>query len=321
MPDTVLFVDDEEHVLNSLNRLFCDLDMRVLNASSADDALDLFDKEEIAVIVSDNHMPGMRGIDLLSRVRDISPDTMKILMTAHADLSVAVNAINRGEVFRFIIKPWDNDDLLHTVQEAVGRYNFVQSLKQSDETTLLSLARTIELKDPYTRGHSESVAAYALMIAEALHLSDESINHLKYGSWLHDCGKIGVPEHILNKNGSLDEEEYALIKNHPRWGAEVARQAQMPEQVIKIILHHHERHEGGGYPSGIKGEGLPVEVQIVTVADVYDALTSNRPYRSKYEEEKAIKVMKAMSGSVFDPEVLDVFLYECLPKVILNSTG
>ncbi|RJQ52810.1 MAG: HD domain-containing protein [Nitrospiraceae bacterium] len=308
----VLFVDDEAYVLNSVERLFLDSSMKILRASSADEALDKFTKEEIAVIVSDNQMPGIKGTELLSRVRDISPDTLRILMTAHADLSVAVDAINKGEVFRFITKPWDDDALLRAVQEAVSRYQIVLSLKKQDEAKLLSIAQTIELKDPYTRGHCERVATYALIIANALGLPEKTLKDLKYGCWLHDCGKIGVPEHILNKKGTLDPKEFEIIKKHPRWGADVARQAQLPETVVEIILYHHERYDGTGYPLGIKGPDIPLEARIVTVADVYDALTSDRPYRDRFSEEKVIAIMQSMKTIIFEPRLVDIFL-TCRP--------
>jgi len=173
-PDTVLFVDDEENILNSIDRLFAGADIKILKAANAAEALVLLSKEKITVIVSDNQMPGTKGTELLSRVSDVSPDTLKILMTAYADLETAVTAINKSEVFRFIIKPWDNDVLMGAVREAITRYHIVQALKKKDETILFSLAQTIELKDPYTREHCENVANYAMMIAGALNFEEEA---------------------------------------------------------------------------------------------------------------------------------------------------
>ncbi len=311
-PDTVLFVDDEENILNSIDRLFAGADIKILKAANAAEALVLLSKEKITVIVSDNQMPGTKGTELLSRVSDVSPDTLKILMTAYADLETAVTAINKSEVFRFIIKPWDNDVLMGAVREAITRYHIVQALKKKDETILFSLAQTIELKDPYTREHCENVANYAMMIAGALNFEEEAKKNLKYGSWLHDCGKIGVPEDILNKKGILNEEEYNLVKKHPRWGADVAEQANMSRSIVNIILHHHERYDGGGYPSHLKGRDIPFEARIVTIADVFDAMTSERPYRSKISKQKAAKKMLLSSGSIFDPELLEIFLSRCL---------
>ena len=312
MSDTVLFVDDEKNDLNLIDGLFSDIATKILTASSAEEALHLITKEEIAVLVSDNFLPEMKGVDFLSKVREISPDTLKILMTAHKDISTAVDAINNGNAFRFIIKPWDDNTIVQAVHEAINRYKLIQALKREDETALFSLAQTIESKDPYTRGHCERVANYTLMVANALNLSEDIKKDLKFGSWLHDCGKIGVPKYILNKKGPLDVYEFDIIKNHPRWGANVARQAQLPESIIKIILYHHERYDGNGYPSGIKGHDIPLEARIVALADVFDALITDRPYRKRYSEEKAINIIRLMRDNVFDPEIVDTFLNKCL---------
>ncbi|MBI5739311.1 MAG: HD domain-containing protein [Nitrospirae bacterium] len=306
--NTILFVDDEECVLNSVERLFVDNDLRIIRAGSADEALAILEKEEIAVIISDNQMPGMKGTELLAKSRDIAPDTLKILITAYADLVVAVDAINNGEVFRFITKPWDDDALVRTVQEAVRRYQLVMSLKKHDESKLLSLAQAIELKDPYTRGHCERVAGSALIIAGALNLPEETRKAITYGGWLHDCGKIGIPEGILNKKGTLTYEEFEIVRKHPRWGAEVARQARFSDKVVNIILHHHERYNGTGYPLGLKCSDIPMEARIITIADIYDALRSERPYRRCYSEERAVDLMRSMKASILDPELVDIFL-------------
>jgi putative nucleotidyltransferase with HDIG domain len=310
--NTVLFVDDENSILNSIDRIFIDSDIRILKADTVQKALDIVSQADIAVIVSDNQMPGMNGIDLLSMVKEISPDTSRILMTGHTDLETAVNAINSGEVFRFIIKPWQNDSLIKSVQDALEQYRIIHTLKSTDENTLLSLAEAVELKDGYTRGHCERVAEYALMIASEISMSDEAIKAIRHGSWLHDCGKIGVPEDILNKTSSLDPDEFEIIKNHPKWGADVAKKAAMSRLILNIIHFHHERYDGSGYPAGLKEDEIPFEVRIVTVADVYDALTSNRPYRDKYSIDKTMEIMRIMRGSVFDPDILDLFLDMCV---------
>lgn len=308
MTETVLFVDDEEYVLNSVARMFIGSARRVLRASSAEEALRIIGKEEIAVLVSDNLMPGIKGIELLSRVKSISPDTVKILMTGHADIPTAIEAINRGEVFRFVEKPWDNTVLLNTVEEGIERYRLLRSLRINDEAVTRSLAQTIELKDPYTRGHCDRVAEFALLLAKKMRLSDEMQRGIVYGSWLHDCGKIGVPEAILNSPDSLTEKEWVMIKQHPAWGADVARQAELSPIVINIIQFHHERWDGEGYPAGVAGRDIPLEARIVTIADVFDALTSDRPYRKAFTRAESIKKMTALAGAMLDPEITKLFL-------------
>lgn len=308
MAETVLFVDDEEYVLNAVERMFIGGEWRILRAASAEDALLIIAQEEISVLVSDNLMPGIKGVELLSRVKSISPDTVKILMTGHADIPTAIEAINRGEVFRFVEKPWDNTVLVNTVAEGIERYRLLRSLRINDEAVTRSLAQTIELKDPYTRGHCDRVAEYALLLAKEMRLSKEMQKGIVYGSWLHDCGKIGVPEAILNSPESLSDKEWLMIKQHPAWGAEVARQAELSPIVINIIQFHHERWDGEGYPAGVAGGDIPLEARIVTIADVYDALTSDRPYRKAFTIAESIKIMAGIAGAMLDPEITKLFL-------------
>jgi putative nucleotidyltransferase with HDIG domain len=308
MAEEILFVDDEEYILDIARQIFAERDIPLLTALSADEALDIIRKHEIAVLVSDNHMPGMKGIDLLSRVKVLSPDTVKILMTGFADLETALDAINRVEVFRFIVKPWENTQLVGIVEDALERFRLIKSILRGDENMMRSLVHALELKDPYTRGHSERVAGYALMIAERLGLSEEALTSLCYGSWLHDCGKIGVSENILNNEGPLDEAEIRIIRNHPLWGADMARKGHLTRAIVDVILSHHERYDGKGYPSGLRGEEIILESRIVSVADIYDALTTERPYRMAYTRERALEMLLSMKGNVLDPALVDCFV-------------
>lgn len=305
MTERILFVDDEEFILDVIRALFAEHEVEILTAANGFDALELVRNHEIGVLISDNMMPGMKGIDLLSEVKVISPDTVKILMTGYADLETAIEAINRVEVFRFIAKPWENSQLVAIVEDAFERYRLIKSLRKGDEPTMLALVRTLELKDPYTRGHSERVASYALLLAEKLGLTN--LQEIRYGSWLHDCGKIGVSENILHYEGPLDEAELVVVRNHPVWGAEVARQAKLSETVVNIIFNHHERYDGKGYPKGVKGLDIPIEARVVAVADIYDAITTERPYRRAYTMEKALEIIESMKGNILDPELVDLF--------------
>lgn len=304
----VLIVDDENNILNAMERLLTEHGIPVLRASGGEEALQVLNEMVVAVIVTDNLMPGMRGLELLARMTAISPDTVKILMTAYADLRTAVDAINRGEVFRFIVKPWDNAEMVRAVEDARKRYDVIITLKNGDEATIRSLAQAIELKDFYTRGHSERVAWYAVRIAELLGLSEEMKKEIRYGSWLHDCGKIGVPEVILTSPYGLSEQEFETVKGHPVWGAEVARQARLSQVVVNIILHHHERYDGSGYPMGLSGEDIPLEARIVTIADIYDALTSQRHYQPASSPRETADILRGMKGQKLDPRLVELFL-------------
>jgi putative nucleotidyltransferase with HDIG domain len=270
--------------------------------------MEILKRGDIGVLVTDHRMPGMTGIELLAQARSIAPDTVKIMMTAHADLETALAAINAGEVFRFIIKPWDDKVLIQAVEEGIQHYRLIQSLKRSDESHLLSLAQAIELKDPYTRGHCDRVAHYALLIARALNLPPENMNQIRHGSWLHDCGKIGIPEQILNKPGALDADEMEIVKRHPEMGMQVAKVAHASDILQNIIYYHHEKYDGTGYPRGKKGLDIPLEARIVAVADIYDALTTDRPYRPAFSSARAIEMLKSMRGAALDPAILDCFI-------------
>ena len=192
--------------------------------------------------------------------------------------------------------------------EAAERHRVVCSLRGADEAKLRSLAQTIELKDTYTRGHCDRVAEFSLWIAEALGLGADQRRDLVHGGWLHDCGKIGVSEQVLNKDGPLTAEEFEQIKGHPAQGAQVADQARLSPAVRNIILHHHEKVDGSGYPRGLTGEAIPLEARIVAVADVYDALTSHRPYRTAMPQAKACQILREMAGDHLDPRLTALFL-------------
>lgn len=307
MVENILIVDDNRLILDSLRNLLREEKAKLFTACDAEEALTLVQREAIAVVVSDNIMPGMSGLEFLSSLATISANTVRILMSAYADLPTVLSAINRSEVFRFVLKPWRDDEMLSAVREGLRRYRLVQSMLKEDEDVLKSLAQTIELKDPSTRGHCDRVAIYALMIADAMQLPKELQREIKYGSWLHDCGKIGVSEVILNGSGKLSGSEYETMKMHAFWGADVAAKANLSTVACNIIHFHHERYDGTGYPERLIGKNIPLEARIVAVADVYDALTNDRPYRKSYTTKEAIRIMKDMEGTTFDPELSSLF--------------
>lgn len=318
---TVLFVDDEQSIRSALERIYLERDdVRCLFAASGPEGLEVMEKEDVWVVVSDYLMPGMRGIEFLSKVKARWPRSIRIMMTAYADLSIAIDAINKSEAYRFVTKPWNNQELMETVDEALMRYQLVHSLGTTeDETVYLSLAQTVELKDPYTKGHCDRVAHYAVTLAKALGLDEKTLEEIKHGSWLHDCGKIGVPERVLNFPGKLTEDDMESVMQHPRWGSEVARQAHMSETVVNVILYHHERFDGAGYPAGLKGDEIPIEARIVAIADVFDALYSDRPYRKAYSLERVIGIMQEMTVTHFDPALVKTFLPLAEQEVCTNE--
>jgi len=306
--ETVLFVDDERCYLAYTGSIFKNSGLNILTAGGALDALKIVEEQSVAVVVTDNEMPGMRGIELLARIKEVSPHTVKIMMTAFVDLATTLAAINSGEVFRFVLKPWKKAEMQRAVKDGIQRYRVLQSIKREDEFILHSLAQTIELKDASTKGHCDRVATLALRLAETMAVSEEMRQEIKYGSWLHDCGKVGVPESILNAERGLSEEEFKIIMKHPEWGCEVVRKANLSKTVQDIALYHHERYDGNGYPHGIKGDQIPLEAQIVSAADICDALSMDRPYRKKFASKELILTLTEMKGKNLAPCLVEALL-------------
>ncbi|HMK59748.1 MAG TPA: HD domain-containing phosphohydrolase [Dissulfurispiraceae bacterium] len=308
MDHCILIVDDDQNILNAVRRLLLQDNLNLITASTVSDGMKIIKSKSVAVAVSDNKMQGLDGIDFLEWTKNVSPDTVRILMTGHAELRSAIEAINRGGVFRFVAKPWRNEDFRQAVLDSVSKYMVTQTLRIADDSRLLSLAQAIELRDPYTGGHCKRVAFHALSLADAIGVSDEIKRNIKHGSWLHDCGKIGIPESILTYPGLLDDEQFAIVKNHPRWGADVARNARLSQTVVNIVLCHHERLNGKGYPEGLIGNDIPFEARIVAIADTYDVLTSDRPYGKRISHESALDEIIGRKGEDFDPSLVDVFI-------------
>ena len=193
---------------------------------------------------------------------------------------------------------------------AIHRVQLAERLRQLLRGAVRALVATIEAKDEYTRGHSERVTVYALQIGKAVGLNESSINTLELGGFLHDLGKIGVPENILRKPGPLTAEEYKIVQQHPVVGEEIVRNIEGSEEIAEIVLHHHERWDGKGYPDGLAGANPSLLARILAVADTFDAMSSPRPYRAVISEKAVLSEMRRESGRQFDPDVVDVFLKE-----------
>ncbi|MEI6127437.1 MAG: HD domain-containing phosphohydrolase, partial [Pseudomonadota bacterium] len=277
----ILSVDDEQKDLAALDKICTEKKITLRKTSGAEEALTLLKAEHIDIIFSANLMPHMTGLQFLELVKNRYPGTLRILMTPKADIFMELDAINQCELFHIIAKPLKDHVLIKAIDDAEKRLKIAGLLKHAaaDEAKLLDLAQSIELKDPYTKDHCERVGKYALLIAGALNLTQEVKRQIKYGSWLHDCGKIDLPAVLLNFEGTLNENQFKVVELHTQWGADIARQAELPETIANIIQYHHESFDGTGYPKGLSGTDIPLEVRIVTVAEVYDVVTSDRPYR------------------------------------------
>lgn len=310
MMESVLFVDDEAMVLEYLGCLFRNEGVRVLLANDGAEALEIVRREEVAVLVTDYLLPVIDGLELIARVKTLSVATVPILMSGITDLPAFLEQQQPEPLFCHFEKPWKGPEMVSAVREGVKRFRELRNRKRREECLIHSLGRLIERKDGWTKGHCDRVADYALLIADALQLSEQERQEIQQGSWLHDCGKIRVPALILNAERRLTDEEFAVIKMHPLWGVEIAGRSRLPERVINIVQSHHERLDGLGYPHGLAGREIPLEARIVAIADIYDALSSDRPYRPAFPAETARNMVAQMAGSALDPELVRLFFLQ-----------
>jgi putative nucleotidyltransferase with HDIG domain len=280
---TVLFVDDEVNILKALQRLLRNEPMTVLTASRPQEALELLDRADAQVVVSDQRMPEMSGVDLLSSVRERHADIVRMMLTGYTEMNIAVEAINRGEIYRLITKPWNDDELKATLRQAFDHYDLKREIKRLNQVTreqnfklqdmnknlegkvrdrtrqldqknkelrtayiqtIRALAEAIDAKDAYTRGHSERVAVYASRIAREMSLDKQLIERIYFAGLLHDVGKIGVPDAIITKPDRLDAEEYEEIKKHPEIGAKILEPVEFLHAIVPCVRHHHEWFDG-----------------------------------------------------------------------------
>ncbi|KPJ60981.1 MAG: hypothetical protein AMS15_06160 [Planctomycetes bacterium DG_23] len=338
--DTILIVDDEPNVLKAVARLLRSDKYEIFTAASGAGALDLMEAHPASLIISDQRMPGMSGVELLQDIRKRYPDTIRIILTGSTGIEHAVGAINRGEVYRYILKPWHDEDFRLTVQRALERYHILEQnkrltkeierqnralkevnahleervnertreLTESYLSTVFVLAAAVEVKDPYTRGHSELVSRYASLIAREMGLSQKDKETVQVAGLLHDVGKIAIDERVLLKPAPLTDEERRLIEAHPKKAVSILERAKLPWDVIPIIKHHHEHYDGSGYPCRLKGKEIPSGARILAVADTFDAMNSQRPYREAYPKEIIVSELEQGSGSQFDPQVAASFL-------------
>ena len=298
--------------MHSLKRLLHQEGYNILTASNGIEGLKKLDAEPVSLVISDQRMPQMSGVDFLRQVKEKSPETIRILLTGYADIKAAIGAINQGEVYRFITKPWNEEEVKYTIHQALDKYNttleLVEALKSASLDTVRVLSEAVELKDPYTRGHCERVAQYALGIAKRLNLPEEETKYLKYASYLHDCGKIGIENQVLNKASKLTDREWDSIKRHTEMGERIVKQVRLLRKLAPLIRSHHEHYDGSGYPDGLAKDQIPIGARIIAVADAYDAMTSDRPYRKALSTEKAIRILSEEKGRQFDPLVVKHFL-------------
>ncbi|HUU00861.1 MAG TPA: HD domain-containing phosphohydrolase [Myxococcota bacterium] len=315
----VLIVDDERSVLTSLVRLLRSDDYHLLTADSPAQAIDIMRSNEVAVVLSDQMMPGMTGVELLTLIRQRWPGVVAIMLTGCNDIRVAADVVNRRLIHYFVAKPWDNRRLHELVRKALDVWRnksagpdarTVRDLRQSAGEAAFSLARAVDARDRYTNSHSENVAAMAQIVGRRLGQADDEIEALRIGGLLHDVGKIGIPDGVLLKAGSLTDAEFATIKTHPSIGVSILEPIEFPWDIAAIAGQHHENHDGTGYPAGLSGDEIAPGARIVHVVDAFEAMAADRVYRSARDSVWIESELLRCRGTQFDPIVIDAFMDE-----------
>jgi putative two-component system response regulator len=337
MSKHIITTDDDQAIRKILQIMLKKEGYAVTPCSQGDQLLSVlrqYDGEGIDLILLDIKMPGLSGFELLDLIKRSYSHIPVIMLTAFNDLDTGMHAIRRG-ASDYLSKPVSRNELVSCVarvlseaekkQEDVAeksQYLAIQkdlereleqaykSLKKTTMATLEAFSETIEQKDTYTKGHCSRVRTIAAAIGRAYGLPKNAVMVLEGGSLLHDIGKIGIPERILNKPSRLTDEEYSIVKMHPAAGERIVTHIELFEPYRPIIRNHHERFDGKGYPDGISGNRIPLNVKIVTLADAFDAMTSSRAYRAALPTEIAVEEIKLCSGAQFDPEIVDLFIDE-----------
>lgn len=329
--ENILVIDDELAPRESIRMVLKDK-YTVSTATGAHEGLDMMLEKSVDLVVMDIKMPKMDGITALQHIKKKHPDTEVVLLTAYASLETARDAIRFG-AFDYLIKPFDKDNILLVVEKGLKKRRANKGLQlerdilldratyleeQVDsarnnimkyyEGTVEALNSTIDAKDHYTFNHSSRVAKLSSMLAEAFGVGGKSVKEIKHAASIHDIGKIGIDENVLNKNGKLTDDEYELIKKHPAIGVRIIKSIPFLEEAIPVILYHHEWYNGKGYPEGLEGENIPLVARIVCVADAVDAMMSDRLYRNALSIDDVLKELKRQSGTQFDSKIVDLIL-------------
>jgi len=321
-PSKVLVVDDEESIRHTLNRMLAKEGLEVATAVDGEDALKVFAKFKPDIVLLDINMPNLSGLEVCEQLRcdPASRLTPVIMLTSASATEMRVKGIEAG-ANDFLAKPFERVELFARIRSLLKIKTLVDDL-ESAESVLCALAVGIEGKDPYTGGHCERLSAYGEALGERLGVSEEERIALRRGGIVHDIGKVSVPDAILLKPGPLTPEEWTIMRAHPIVGERICAGLKSFRLVLPIIRHHHEKLDGSGYPDGLKGDAIPLTARILQVVDVFDALTTDRPYRKALTSPGAIEVLRGeVEKGWWSREIVEAFAAMVLEPSMAGSSA
>ena len=318
----IIVVDDEQGIVDSLSIFLKRSGYDFTGLTNPLEAIERVRNEHFDMMILDFMMDPIHGDEVVEEIRKFNKDLYILLLTGHKDLAPPLETIKRLEIQGYCEKSDKFDQLLLLIESGIKSIEQMNTIKTINKQlhdkneelerayldTIGILRQTVEAKDPYTRGHSDRVSEYSVLIGKKLGLDEKTLHILKIGGLFHDIGKIGIPDSILLKESKLSDEEYSQIKNHPMIGVHMLGDAAIFTDILPIVKHHHERYDGRGYPSQLVGDDIPYVARIAAVADTFDAMTSKRSYRDSLPIDVVRAEIERCSGTQFDPNISKVFL-------------
>ena len=318
----IIAVDDEEGIVDSLSIFLKRSGYDFTGVTDPMEAIEKVKNEHFDLMILDFIMTPIHGDQVVEEIRKFNKELYILLLTGHKDLAPPLETIRKLDIQGYCEKSDKFDQLLLLIESGIKSIEQMNEIKRINEElsstyeklerayldSIQTLRNTVEAKDPYTRGHSDRVSKYSVLIGKYLGLPDTDLKTLEVGGLFHDIGKIGIPDSILLKESKLTDDEYSQIKNHPSIGAHILCNAEVFQDIIPIVKHHHERYDGNGYPGKLKGNDIPYLARIAAVADTFDAMTSRRTYRDPLSLDVVKAEIERCSGTQFDPEIAKVFL-------------
>lgn len=318
----IIVVDDEQGNVDSLSIFLKRSGYDFTGLTNPLEAIERVRNEHFDMMILDFMMDPIHGDEVVEEIRKFNKDLYILLLTGHKDLAPPLETIKRLEIQGYCEKSDKFDQLLLLIESGIKSIEQMNTIKTINKQlhdkneelerayldTIGILRQTVEAKDPYTRGHSDRVSEYSVLIGKKLGLDEKTLHILKIGGLFHDIGKIGIPDSILLKESKLSDEEYSQIKNHPMIGVHMLGDAAIFTDILPIVKHHHERYDGRGYPSQLVGDDIPYVARIAAVADTFDAMTSKRSYRDSLPIDVVRAEIERCSGTQFDPNIAKIFL-------------